>query len=80
VAGLALAAVPGSIGDMTDLAKLPGVNPEIPNAARMYDYHLGGSHNFAADRAAAERTKAAMPWASQAARSNRSFLRRAVRF
>jgi hypothetical protein len=72
--------VPGSIGGMADLSKLPGVNPEIPNAARMYDYHLGGSHNFAADRAAAERTKAAMPWISHAARANRNFLRRAVRF
>lgn len=65
---------------MTDLSKLAGVNPEIPNAARMYDYHLGGSHNFAADRAAAEKTKAAMPWVSHAARANRNFLRRAVRF
>jgi S-adenosyl methyltransferase len=65
---------------MTDLSKLPGVNPEIPNAARMYDYHLGGSHNFAVDRAAAEQTKAAMPWVSHAARANRNFLRRAVRF
>ena len=25
-----------------------------PNAARMYDYFLGGYHNFAIDRAAAE--------------------------
>jgi hypothetical protein len=65
---------------VTDLSRIPGVNPEIPNAARMYDYHLGGSHNFAADRAAAERTKAAMPWVAHAARANRNFLRRAVRF
>jgi hypothetical protein len=65
---------------MTDLGKLPDVNPEIPNAARMYDYHLGGSHNFAADRAAAERTSAVMPWAVEVVRGNRNFLRRAVRF
>jgi hypothetical protein len=65
---------------MTDLSKIAGVDPEIPNAARMYDYYLGGSHNFAADRAAAERTKAAMPWAADIARANRNFLRRAVRF
>jgi hypothetical protein len=34
---------------MTDLSKLPAVDPDVPNAARMYDYSLGGSHNVAAD-------------------------------
>src|SRR5918997_3613004 len=65
---------------MTDLSKLPGVDPEVPNAARMYDYYLGGSHNFAADRAAAERVKTAMPFAVDVARANRFFMIRAVRF
>jgi S-adenosyl methyltransferase len=65
---------------MTDLSKLPAVDPEVPNAARMYDYYLGGSHNFAADRAAAERVKAAIPYAVDVARANRFFLGRAVRF
>jgi hypothetical protein len=65
---------------MTDLSKLPGVDPDVPNAARMYDYYLGGSHNFAADRAAAERVKAAIPYAVDVARANRFFLHRAVRF
>jgi hypothetical protein len=65
---------------MTDLSKLPAVDPEVPNAARMYDYFLGGSHNFAADRATAERVKAVMPFAVDAARANRFFLGRAVRF
>jgi len=65
---------------MTDFAKLPAVDPEIPNAARMYDYNLGGSHNFAADRAAADRTRAVMPWIVEAARANRNFLNRAVRY
>jgi hypothetical protein len=65
---------------MTDLSKLPAVDPEVPNAARMYDYFLGGSHNFAADRAAAERVKAAIPYAVEVARANRFFLHRAVRF
>jgi hypothetical protein len=59
---------------------LPPVDVDTPNAARMYDYHLGGSHNFAADRAAAERTRAAMPWVAVAMRTNRAFLGRAVRF
>jgi hypothetical protein len=65
---------------MTDLAKLPAVDPDVPNAARMYDYHLGGSHNFAADRAAADKARAAMPWIREAVRANRAFLGRAVRF
>ncbi|GAA5138721.1 SAM-dependent methyltransferase [Pseudonocardia adelaidensis] len=65
---------------MTDLSKLPAVDPEVPNAARMYDYYLGGSHNFAADRDAAERVKAAVPYAVEIARANRFFLHRAVRF
>jgi trans-aconitate methyltransferase len=65
---------------VTDLSKLPAVDPETPNAARMYDYFLGGSHNFAADRAAAERVKAGLPFAVELARANRFFLHRAVRF
>jgi len=40
--------------DINDLAKIPGVNPHIPDAARIYDYTLGGIHNFEADRQAAE--------------------------
>ncbi len=46
----------------------------------MYDYYLGGSHNFQADRAFAAQVIAAvpdMPWVIQ---ENRAFLRRAVRF
>lgn len=53
---------------------------DLPNPARMYDYHLGGSHNFAVDREAAELTTAAMPKLTRMMRANRSFLRRAVRF
>jgi len=65
---------------MTDLSKLPPVDPDVPNAARIYDYFLGGSHNFAADRAAAERIKAVMPFAAEVIHANRYFLGRAVRF
>jgi hypothetical protein len=28
----------------------PGVDPSIPSPARLYDYYLGGTHNFQADR------------------------------
>ena len=51
-----------------------------PNAARMYDYYLGGSHNFAVDRELAGRVLEAWPDMPRAAQANRAFLRRAVRF
>ncbi|GIH18785.1 SAM-dependent methyltransferase [Rugosimonospora africana] len=56
------------------------IDPEVPSAARMYDFFLGGMHNFEADREAARRVIEAMPDAPMIARVNRSFLRRAVRF
>jgi hypothetical protein len=70
----------GTITPMTDMSKLPAVDPEVPNAARMYDYFLGGSHNFAADRDAADRIKAVMPFAVEVIHANRFFLGRAVRY
>jgi S-adenosyl methyltransferase len=51
-----------------------------PNAARMYDYYLGGSHNFAVDRELAGKVLEAWPDMPRAAQANRAFLRRAVRF
>jgi hypothetical protein len=59
-----------------------GVDVEIPSAARIYDYALGGAHNFAADRAAADALFRAMPegQGQLVARSNRAFLQRAVRY
>jgi hypothetical protein len=51
-----------------------------PSPARVYDYHLGGSHNFAADRQAAEQITAIMPELPLIMRANRAFLFRAVRF
>jgi len=48
-------------------------------AARIYDFHLGGTHNFPADREAAAAMVAMFPLAPALARNNRAFLRRAVR-
>src|SRR5437764_15259666 len=55
-----------------------GIDLNRPNAARMYDYALGGSHNFAVDREMVERVEAMMPGSSLIAHANRAFLRRAV--
>jgi hypothetical protein len=60
--------------------QLTGVDVDTPNAARMYDYSLGGAHNFAADRAAAEALLRVYPDASLVGQSNRAFLQRAVRY
>ncbi|MDA0632554.1 SAM-dependent methyltransferase [Nonomuraea sp. MCN248] len=56
-----------------------GVDPNMPNVARMYDYYLDGKDNFASDREAAERILQLFPDTKQHARENRGFLRRAVR-
>lgn len=53
---------------------------DTPSVARIYDYILGGSHNFPIDRETAERIIAANPDLAVGARVNRAFLRRAVRF
>ncbi|MCF6475125.1 hypothetical protein FAF44_43165 [Nonomuraea sp. MG754425] len=55
-----------------------GINPHIPNAARMYDYYLGGKDNFATDREAAEKIMALGP-SREICLANRRFLGRAVR-
>ncbi len=60
------------------------IPPEIPldkpNAARIYDYFLGGFHNFAQDRAVAEQLLQVFPDMFLSAQVNRSFLRRAITY
>jgi hypothetical protein len=60
------------------------VQPEIdtarPHPARIYDYVLGGKNHFAADRDVAEMVLASVPAGRTAARENRAFLGRAVRY
>ena len=55
-----------------------GLDISRPSAARMYDYLLGGGHNFEADRQLAARVSGAHPGCWDIARLNRAFLRRAV--
>lgn len=57
-----------------------GVDLSRPNPARMYDFYLGGAHNFGPDRDLAQQALTVMPWMREAVRANRGFLRRAVRF
>jgi hypothetical protein len=56
------------------------IDLDRPSIARVYDFFLGGSHNFAVDRAMAEQLLALAPDVADIMRANRAFLRRAVRF
>jgi hypothetical protein len=58
----------------------PGVDTGKANIARVYDYWLGGSHNFRADQDAARAMIAIEPNTTAIMRANRAFLGRAVRF
>jgi hypothetical protein len=55
-----------------------GIDMDVPSAARVYDFLLGGGHNFRADRAVGEKVLQILPNGGHIAGSNRSFLRRAV--
>ncbi|MFI5493445.1 SAM-dependent methyltransferase [Actinoplanes sp. NPDC051859] len=57
----------------------PGVNPNVPHSARIYDYWLGGKDNFAADRAVGEAMMQAIPGMRYMAGENRKFVHRAAR-
>jgi hypothetical protein len=57
-----------------------GLDPEVPSAARVYDYFLGGYHNLAVDREFAHRAQETMPDLPQILRTSRRFLRRAVHY
>ena len=52
----------------------------VPNIARMYNYWIGGKDHFPADRQAADSVIADFPEVAQAARANREFVTRAVRY
>lgn len=51
-----------------------------PNAARVYDYYLGGNHNFAVDREMGDEAIAMWPELPQIMQANRAFLRRSVHY
>jgi len=58
----------------------PGIDTGKANIARVYDWWLGGVHNFRADQDAARAMIAVDPNVRAIARANRAFLGRAVRF
>ncbi len=56
------------------------IDTKTPSAARVYDYMLGGSDNYAVDRMAADMGEQMLPGTKAMARNNRRFLERAVRY
>jgi hypothetical protein len=56
----------------------PGVDRSVPSPARIYDYMLGGTYNFPADRDAADRAMAQVPELRDIVLANRGFHGRAA--
>ena len=52
----------------------------VPSIARIYDYYLGGTHNYAVDREAAAQVAGELPTLPAILRVNRAFLGRCVRY
>jgi AcrR family transcriptional regulator len=89
---LAVAGAPGQraqAGRMLDIvlnglrpggATMNRIDTSKPHPARVYNYYLGGADNFPADRQVAEKAIEALPAIRTAARENRAFLGRAVRY
>jgi S-adenosyl methyltransferase len=65
---------------MENSPTVPDVDISRPHMARIYDYFLGGKNHFAADRETAEKILQANPAIRIAARENRAFLGRSVRY
>lgn len=67
--------------ESTDTRSVPsGVDPAVPNRARLHDFLLGGEVNFDADRTAAEYVTMTMPGVRERLLAQRAFLRRAVHY
>ena len=57
-----------------------GIDLARPSPARVYDYYLGGSHNFAVDRDMAREAMKLWPDIPAIMQANRAFLRRTVNY
>lgn len=57
-----------------------GIDLTVPSVSRMYDYYLGGSHNFEVDREAGRKAIEGWPGVPKIAQANRAFMRRAVSY
>ncbi|MEV5824713.1 SAM-dependent methyltransferase [Spirillospora sp. NPDC052242] len=58
----------------------PGIDPTKAHPSRRYNYWLGGKDNFSVDRESADTVASGFPTVALAARENRKFMARAVRY
>jgi len=58
----------------------PRLNTKVPHSARIWNYWLGGTDNFAVDRELGEQLRHVYPAIADLARSDRQFLNRVVRY
>lgn len=65
---------------MTNRVAPSKIDVDRPSSARIYDYFLGGAHNFEVDRRAADEMAKVHPAIGLGMRANRSYLRRAVTY
>ncbi|RBQ21825.1 SAM-dependent methyltransferase [Spongiactinospora rosea] len=79
LASAAAASGAASSGPLPSGAGSPVFDPTVPNAARIYDYLLGGKDHFPPDRDAGGRLVDMMPLIKASVRANREFLIRAVK-
>ncbi|SEG74188.1 S-adenosyl methyltransferase [Actinacidiphila yanglinensis] len=56
------------------------IDINVPSVSRIYDYYLGGSHNFEVDREAARVTMKVLPGMPKLGQANRAVMRRAIGF
>jgi hypothetical protein len=56
------------------------IDTKTPSGARVYDYMLGGTDNYAVDRVAADQAELMMPGTKALARNNRRYMERVVRY
>ncbi|WP_370945440.1 SAM-dependent methyltransferase [Amycolatopsis sp. cg5] len=65
--------------DNTEALRAIGNSLDRPSAARIYDYFIGGSTNYAIDREFAEKVRRRLPLMGDYCMTSRQFLGRAVR-
>ncbi|HEX2130162.1 MAG TPA: SAM-dependent methyltransferase [Actinophytocola sp.] len=66
-------------GEKVDPAPPVGIDLDRPSVARIYDYYLGGTTNWAVDREFGDRALEKVPLLRDIALANRMFLNRVVR-
>ena len=58
----------------------PAIDTSVPHSARIWNYWLGGTDNFAVDRAAGEQYRQVFPGVVDVARASRQFLTRSIEY